>query len=736
MQNLNSITNPFAVAAILAVSAGTAGAAFSQDALTYPDARRGDHVDTYHGEKVGDPYRWLEDLESEETRAWVKAEDKLTRSYLDIPGRERIRRQMETLVGVERIIRVRQTRKGLLFVRSTDFPADQRVYLRSRDTGAERLLLAPPYHAAKSEPADADPRLGTVWVNLQGTYLAYLMVPGTERWGTVRIIDLDTGKILPDRLEGLHTLSSTVAWLPDGSGLFYPRFKARLDTAGNRVPDGQAIYFHRLGTAQSEDRLIFEAPGDDWLASPSVTDNGAFLILDLRQGTEAENQILVVGLSRDSAQAQRYLAGRPGNYMYVGSDANRVLLFSDYQAPRGKIVAIDAAGAADQTPVQVIAEQPETINHNRFFGGGMMAHVGKRIAIVYTRDAQPVIKLFGMDGRLSHEIDLGDGGLIASLSGLPDEPELLINSGTLASPGRAFAVDTETGTVRKAIESDLPFEPEIFAVRRVFYDSANGTRVPMYLVHRKDLDLSKPAPAFIYAYGAFGWTAGLFYRPYIVQWMLEGGVYAQPGIRGGGEYGEEWYAAGRRTNKPNAIADYIAAAEWLVREGVTTPEMLVANGGSASGMLPAAAMNQRPDLFGAAIIDYPVIDMLRYEQFDNGHFWTGDAGSVENADEFRVLRSYSPLNNLRLGACYPATMIMVGEKDRSATPIHGYKYAAALQHAQGCDAPVLMNLMEGAGHNFGMTREQKIISRTDQMMFLKRVLGLQDIAETSKASDR
>jgi prolyl oligopeptidase len=413
-------------------------------------------------------------------------------------------------------------------------------------------------------------------------------------------------------------------------------------------------------------------------------------------------------------------------YTFLGNEGTRFWIYTDLEAPRGRVVAIDLTKPQREHWTEVIPQAEETIAGGSLAGGNALGLFGDRFVIMYMKDGRPLVKVFDRQGRFQYEVDLPDGGSIwGGLSGAQNDPEVFYQFLGLTDPSTIHRLNLETGKSTIFHRSKLRFNPDDCVTTQVFYKSKDGTRVPMFVSHKKGLQPDGSHPAFMYGYGAFGWSSFLWYQPQVLVWMEMGGVYAQPSLRGGGEYGEAWHQAGMKLNKQNAIDDYIAAAEWLIANKYASPSKLVANGGSASGALAGAAVIQRPDLFNACIIDRPALDMIRFDQFTGAGHWIQEFGSSTNAEEFQALYAYSPYHNLKPGQCYPATMIMVGDRDEVTVPMHAYKFTAALQAAQGCGQPVLLKMMWGAGHNFGATTEQMIDSMADEITFLARALNLE-----------
>jgi prolyl oligopeptidase len=684
----------------------------------YPSARRVEHADNYHGVTVLDPYRWLEDMDSPDTRAWAKAQDELTSRFLNSSHvRAALRRRLESLWYFDSY--------------SAPVKAGGRYYFTLTASGQSRTVLYAQENATAKPRALLDPSTAFRGADLnvtgfspdpEGRAIACLLARGQSPWREVRVVGTD-GQPRPDQITGLHTLGGNVAWSGDGLGFYYVRFDTAAADDRAVVKNGR-VYYHRLGTAQSEDLLIFSRPDKtEWNLSVQITDDGRYLIITARAGSSPASRVFYRSTGSTPSESTELLVGDAA-YTFLGSSGKHFYFYTDLDAPRGRIISVDIEHPQRERCKTVIPESDETIAGGSLVGGNAVGFYGNRFVVMYWADAKPMVKIFNLQGRLQHSLSLPVGSSIwGGFTGSGKDRELFYALLSLTEPRTIYRLDLETDRTSVFQKAKVDIRGE-YVTREVSYRSKDGTRVPMFVVHKKGLALDGSAPAFMYGYGAFGWNSFLWYQPNISVWLERGGVYAIPRIRGGGEYGESWHKAGTRLNKRNTIDDYLAAAEWLVANRYTAPERLVANGGSASGFLAAAAILERPDLFGAALIDIPVLDMLRYEKFTAGGQWVQEFGSVENAEEFKALYSYSPYHNIKSGRCYPPVMIRMGERDLTAVPLHAYKFTAAMQAAQACDRPVLLKVMWRAGHNFGATPEANIDSSADGLTFLVEALKL------------
>ncbi|MCI0353557.1 MAG: prolyl oligopeptidase family serine peptidase, partial [Acidobacteria bacterium] len=413
------------------------------------------------------------------------------------------------------------------------------------------------------------------------------------------------------------------------------------------------------------------------------------------------------------------------DFKLLGSQGSRFWFYTDWNAPRGRIIAFDLERPQPRHWMEVVPQAQEPISGRSNVGGNALGMFGKHLVLVYLKDGRPFLRTFDLQGKLKKEAAFPTGGSVwGGFSGRQDDPEVFYRFLELTSPSTIYRLNPATGRSEVFLRSTVNLRPGDYVVKHVFFRSKDGTRVPMFLAHKHGAEPGKDTPALLYGYGAFGWVAFTWFQPQVLAWMEMGGVFALPAIRGGGEYGEDWHKAGMKLNKQNAIDDYIAAAEWLVANGYTSSSRLVANGGSASGPVAAAAVLQRPGLFGASVIDRPILDLLRFDQFTAASYWIPEFGSASDPQEFKALYAYSPYHTLRDGQCYPPTLVVSGERDQTAVPLHAYKFTAAMQAAQGCGQPVLLKVMRGIGHNFGATAEQRVDSWTDILTFLFRALGM------------
>ncbi len=686
---------------VCAVAALAAGGAAEQ-----PTAKRVDHADVYHGVRVADPYRWLEDMNGSETKAWASAQDRYARAYAAAHPRWADTRRLIARISNSERYGSATTAGGRLFYQRYRSPAARPAILVREPSGQTRALI-------EETDLPAGYELRSYTVSPDGGKLAYQIAKPGTRWNRLKIRDLATGKDLPETLTGLHSGYSSVTWSPDGRLLFYGRlqppkpggeFKEALKHLG--------VYSHRPGREQSADALVHREPDHDaWYFGHSATEDGRWLILVGRNGERRKALSLDL---KEPGQA-RTLFETKDMLGFLGAVGDDLLFQTHEDAPRGRVVAVPAAQPERAHWRAVIAESEDTLVSVSLAAG--------RIWAVYREDALPMAKAFFPDGRLDYRVALPKIALLGGFSGRMDAKRAIYRLTDLADPGSIYRIDVATGKSEPLVRSDLPYALDDYQTRQVFYPSKDGTRVPMLLVHRREVKPGPDTPLFMYGYGAGNWAAFPWFQPHMVAWLEMGGVYAMPNIRGGGEYGREWHEAGIHFNKQNAIDDFIAAGRWLVDQGLASRKRLVGDGGSASGPLVGAALVQAPELFAACLVEWPVTDMLRFDQFPGGPFWRWSNGSPANRKDFENLRRWSPYHNVREETCYPAVMTIVGERDESTVPAHGYKLQAALQHAQGCGKPALLRIVPKGGHyQYGVNREDTLDTMADALAFLMRAL--------------
>ncbi|MGH7163192.1 MAG: prolyl oligopeptidase family serine peptidase [Planctomycetota bacterium] len=677
----------------------------------YPESRVADHADTYHGTKVPDPYRWLEDVESGETKAWVEKQNALTFSYLArSPARDRIYLRLRQLWNFERY-RVPLREGGRYFFLKNDGLQNQDVlYTVERLDAAPRALVDP-----NAFSADGTESVAGHYPSPNGRMLAYATSSGGSDWNAMRVRDVATAKDLADRLQWLKF--SGAEWDRESSGFYYGRFPAPEKGAELRGPNYfQKLYFHRIGKPQREDTLVYERPDQkEWGFDPTVTLDGRYLVLHVWRGSANKNAIFYKDAER-SGEFVELLKDFDSSYLFLGNDGPVFWFSTDRDAPRGRIVAIDVGAPEREKWTELVPQSDDAIQEARV--------VGNRFVVVYLHDACAKVKLFDTTGKLERELPLPGIGSVWGFTGRRHDSETFYAFTSFTTPTAIYRYDFVTCKSEVFRRPQVAVRSQDFEVKQVFYKSKDGTNVPMFVVHRKGIALDGSNPTYLEGYGGFAIPETPRFSVRNLVWMEMGGIYAVPSVRGGGEYGEDWHQAGMKEKKQNSFDDFIAAAEWLVANGYTSPAKLAIAGGSNGGLLVGACLTQRPDLFGAALPDVGVMDMLRFHEFTIGWAWTSEYGSSADAREFPTLLAYSPLHNIRPGTRYPATLITTADHDDRVFPAHSFKFAAALQAAQSSHEPIFLRVQTRVGHGAGTPTQKRIEEATDAFTFLSKVLDM------------
>jgi prolyl oligopeptidase len=713
--------------AALALTAALAACATLPSArLQYPETSRGATVDEYFGTRVTDPYRWLEDLDAPQTRAWVAAQNALSRPLLDaLPARAAIAERLAQLWSYERYSVPQLTPAGGRVYARHDGLKNQPVLYVEEASGAPRVLVDPNAWSGDGTTAMVDWRLSP-----DGRHLAYAVQSGGTDWVEYRVLDLATGQPLPDRIRGINFNfeSSRISWRGGNAGFFYSRFPDPPASTPGAPPaiTHQKVYWHRIGTPQGEDVLVYERPDQPgWFVWGEASDDGRYAIVYVEQNEDDAKQVFVRDLRR-AEQPRHTGALRPlvtdwaGKYYFVGNRGPLLYFRTSAGAPRYRIVSFDLRERGMPAPRVVVPESDDVLQDAVFAHGEIVA--------TYLHDAASRLQRYSVTGAPRGDIALPGLGTalgtrtcnpMCAMTGRPDRAEIYFGYTAFDSPVTILKHDLARGTTEPFRPPQVAFDKTRFVTTQVFVRSKDGTRVPMFLSRRNDLPPG-PAPTLLYGYGGFAIPlTPTFSVPNLV-WMERGGVYAQVSLRGGSEYGEAWHEAGMLANKQNVFDDFIAAAEHLIREQITTPEQLAARGRSNGGLLMGAVVNQRPDLFAAANAGVGVLDMLRYHKFGIAYAWAGDYGTADTLEGFRTLHAYSPVHNVTPGTRFPAMLITTADHDDRVHPLHSYKYAAALQAAQSGEAPILLRIETRAGHGVGTALSKQIAESADVLAFLER----------------
>ena len=679
----------------------------------YPVAKKVDQIDDYHGVKVPDPYRWLEDPDSADSRAWIEAENKLTFGFLDkIPERTKIKERLTKLWNYEKYSPPFKD-GGRYFYLKNDGLQNQPVLYTLKSLNDQPRVLLDPNALAK----DGTVALTGQDITDDGKYMAYGLSSAGSDWMEWRVRDVETGKDLPDVIKWVKF--SSASWTADGKGFFYSRYdEPNEQTRLEDLNYFQKLYYHRLGTPQAEDILIYQRNDQkEWGFSGSVTEDGRYLIISVWQGTDPRNRLFYKDLLDNSAKVVELITGLEAAYTFIGNEGPLFWFRTDLNAPRGRIIAIDTGKPERENWKELVPQANETLEN--------VSLVGDLFIASYLKDARAQIKLFDLNGKFVREVELPGIGTASGFAGKRRDSETFYAFTSFTTPTTIYRYDLKSGKSTLYRQPKVDFDPNDYETKQVFYTSKDQTRVPMFITHKKGLKLDGNNPTYLYGYGGFSISLTPEFSISNLVWMEMGGVYAQPNLRGGGEYGEEWHLAGTKEKKQNVFDDFIASAEWLIANKYTSTPKLAIGGGSNGGLLVGASLNQRPDLFGAALPAVGVMDMLRFQKFTIGWAWVPDYGSSENAEEFKTLYSYSPLHNIQPGTKYPATLITTADHDDRVVPAHSFKYAATLQAAQGGDAPILIRIETKAGHGAGKPTSKIIEEVADKWGFLIRVLNYQ-----------
>jgi prolyl oligopeptidase len=678
----------------------------------YPVAQRIDHVDEYHGVKVADPYRWMEDIDSPATRTWVEAEAQLTSDYLAaIPGRKKIAQRLKEIWNYERWSPPERHGAQWFYLHNSGLQ-DQSVLFATADTEQPARILLDPNTLSK----DGTIAFKGAGYSDDGHLMAYGLSEAGSDWEVWRVRDVATGKDLPDEIRWAKFTSAW--WRKDGSGFYYCGYSA--------VPSGQSLkapnqyhklFFHRLWTPQSQDREIYVRSDDpDWYISPQVTDDGRYLIITANHGTDVKNTLLVADLAADSA-VMPVIAEPRANYTFVGNIDSTLYLLTDDAAPRARIIAIDLTSPDSAHWRTVVPESQDTLES--------VSLVGHQLIAQYLHDAHSVVRRYAPDGKSLGELQLPGLGTTSGFVGRIGDTRTYYSYTDYTTPPSIYRLDLNSGrSTLWRTPQVAAFKPAAYETKQVFYTSKDGTRVPMFVTARKGAPLDAGNPTLLYGYGGFYESLEPAFSPRVATWLESGGVYAVASLRGGGEYGRAWHEGGMKTHKQNVFDDFIGAAEYLIEQHWTSRERLAILGASNGGLLIGAVEEQRPDLFAAAVAQVGVMDMLRFREFTVGKAWESDYGSVDNEEEFKALLAYSPYHNVRPNVGYPATLILTGDHDDRVFPAHSFKFAASMQNADPHGKPILIRIDLRAGHGAGKPVSKQVEETADIYSFVLNAMGL------------
>lgn len=677
--------------------------------INYPETRKTDTIDVYFGTQVADPYRWLEDDNSEETAAWVKAQNDVTNAYLaKIPFRDQVRERLTSMWNYPRY-GVPFKKGGKYFFFKNDGIQNQSVlYIQDSLQAEPRVFLDP-----NKLSEDGTTALGTYSVSKDGKYFAYAISKAGSDWNEIYVMETETGKQLADKLEWVKF--SGISWRENG--FYYSRYDK---PAGGGVLSSKneymKVYYHAVGDPQEKDVLVYENrnyPLRNY--GITATEDGRYLVLGESESTSG-NSLYIKDLENPQAGFVKIAEGFRFDYSYISNQDGKFLILTNADAPKYRLIEVDLSAPAPENHRIIIPEREEVLVSAEVAGG--------RIVCEYMKDATNRLYVYTTEGSFVHEVNLPGPGTIAGFEGKKDENEAFFAFTSFTYPSTVFVYDILNNTSKVFFDSELDFDPAKYESKQVFYTSKDGTKVPMFIVHKAGLNLDGNNPVYLYGYGGFNVSLTPVFSVSRLLFIEQGGVFAMPNLRGGGEYGEAWHRAGTKLQKQNVFDDFIAAAEYLIAEKYTQPEKIAIAGGSNGGLLVGACMTQRPDLFAVALPAVGVMDMLRFHKFTIGWAWTEDYGSSEDSVQFQYLLGYSPLHNLKPGTCYPATLVTTADHDDRVVPAHSFKFAATLQEHQSCNNPALIRIETNAGHGAGKPVSKMIDEATDIWSFTMYNLGM------------
>ncbi len=680
--------------------------------LTYPETETVDVVDPQFGVDVKDPYRWLEDdvRVNPKVADWVKAQNEVTDSYLEtLPGREALANRMKELFDYERFGLPRARGDSYFYTRNDGLQNQSVLYVREGLDGEGRVLIDPNEWAADGATALAG------WTpSDDGSKLLYAIQDGGSDWRTVKVLDVATGKVMDDTVEWMKF--SGLSWIGNDAFL-YSRFPEPEEGAEfQSLNKNHAVYYHKLGTPQSEDVQVFATPDNPKLNNfAQVTSNNKWVVVTSSSGTDDKYEITLMNIGAGKWTPRKLITGFDNAWNLIDGIGDTLYFSTDKDAPRQRIVKFDMS-AADPQPVEIVAQREATLS-----GASI---VGDKLIVTYMEDAKSLAEMMTLDGAKVGEIALNGIGTAGGFGGKPGNSETFYAFTNFTQPGAVYRLDTDTGESTPFALPKLAFDPDDYVTTQKFYPSKDGTKIPMFIVHRKDVDLSEGAPTLLYGYGGFNISLTPSFSSTRMAWIDAGGVYAMANLRGGGEYGKEWHDAGRLQNKQNVFDDFVAAAEYLIAEGISAKGKIAIEGRSNGGLLVGAAVNQRPDLFAAGHAAVGVMDMLRFDRFTAGRYWVDDYGYPNREQDFKKLLSYSPYHNIRSGVEYPAVIVSTADTDDRVVPGHSFKYTAALQAADTGAKPKIIRIETRAGHGSGKPTDKLIEEYSDIYAFLAKWTGL------------
>jgi prolyl oligopeptidase len=678
----------------------------------YPEARRSEQVDVLHHTKIADPYRWMEDVDSAETRAWVAAQQALTRKYLDsLPDRDRLLKRLTEAQNYDKHGIPRRVAGRLFYTKKKGLQNQSVHYWRNEEEGSEEHLLLD----ANALSEDGTVSVSGTSISDDGRLFAYAISKSGSDWTSWRVRDVATGEDLPDELKWVKFSGAT--WAPDGSGFYYGRYDAPEE--GGELKDtnlNQKLYFHTLGEPQVRDRLVYARPDHPkWGFNADITDDERYLILHVWEGAGSKNALFYQ--DRDAGDDSPFVelfADFDARYDVIGNNGPIWFVQTDRDAPKGRLLAVDLTKPEPENWRTLIPESEATLQSVSYLAGRFIA--------LYMVDAHDEIRFFRTDGTADGRLETGEIGSIIGFRGRQRDHITYYSLSGFTHPGALYRFDVTKRESTLFWKAQFPIDLSPYRTTQHFFTSKDGTRVPLFLTRRRDAPRNGNVPTILYGYGGFNVSLSPMFSPSVAVWLEQGGAYAVVNLRGGGEYGESWHEGGMKHRKQNVFDDFIAAAEYLIAENYASKETLAISGGSNGGLLVAAVVNQRPDLFGAAAPSVGVMDMLRFHKFTIGWAWQDEYGSPEDAEDFAALKRYSPYHNVQYGKSYPPVLIATADHDDRVFPAHSFKYGAAMQWAQAGNAPILLRIESKAGHGAGTPTTKIIEAAADEQAFFLQYL--------------
>ncbi|MCX7875322.1 MAG: prolyl oligopeptidase family serine peptidase [Melioribacteraceae bacterium] len=693
---------------VLLITSLSVSQLFSQ-ALNYPKAKKVDHVDDYHGTKVADPYRWLEDNNSEETKAWVEAENKITNEYLSkIPFKEKIKKRLTELWNYERYSAPQKVGDYYIFSKNDGLQEQSVIYIQKGLNGKPEVLIDP-----NKLSNDGSVSLAGLYFSNDNKYLSYGISKGGSDWREFYVMDIATKKLTDDLIK--FSKFSGNAWYKDG--FFYSRYaEPKPGEELKQKNEYQKLYYHKLGTSQIDDKLILEDNDNPKRGfGAEVTDDEKYLIISVWEGSSSENMIWYKNLETNS-EVKKIVVKPDARYSFVDNFDDKFLILTNLNAPNNRVVLVDLKNP-DKSNWQTLIPEGKDVIQN-------VSHVGGKLFVTYLKDATSRVTVFNEQGNYLYEVKLPGIGTVSGFSGKHNDQETFYTFTSFTYPPTIYRYDVKQNKSTLYRESKVKFKPNDYETKQIFYESKDGTKIPLFIVHKKGLKLNGENPTLLYAYGGFNVSMLPSFSAGRIPLLENGVVYAMACLRGGGEYGEIWHQAGMLKNKQNVFDDFIYAAEYLIKNKYTNPNKLAIQGGSNGGLLIGAVINQRPELFKVAFPQVGVMDMLRFHKFTIGWAWVPEYGSSDNPDQFKYLFAYSPLHNIKEGVVYPATMVTTADHDDRVFPAHSFKYAATLQEKASNKNPVLIRIETKVGHGAGTSTSKSIELLTDMYSFMFYNMGI------------